>query len=69
MESGLDAAAARAMRDIHTLKSYGGMSCLVMHADGRAASATTNSKRPNIHWYMDVECDMVQKRDGVTFPA
>jgi beta-aspartyl-peptidase (threonine type) len=63
MESGLDAA-ARATRDIHPLKSYGGMSCLVMHADGRTASATTNPKRPNIHWYMDVACDIAQKRDS-----
>lgn len=71
LESGLDAAAAaaRAMHDIHALGSYGGMSCLVMHADGRTASATTNPDRPNIHWYMDVDSDAAQQRAGVTVPA
>jgi L-asparaginase / beta-aspartyl-peptidase len=71
LESGLDAeaAAARAMRDIHALGSYGGMSCLVMQADGHTASATTNPDRPNIHWYMDVECDAAQQRAGATIPA
>ena len=60
------AAARLALEEIHALNTYGGMSCLILDADGNTASATTNPERMNIHWYMDVDCAAAQVRDGET---
>ena len=38
---GVEAAARRAMKDVHALSSYGAMNCLLMDAHGNTVSATT----------------------------
>jgi beta-aspartyl-peptidase (threonine type) len=67
LADGLDVAAAavRAMQDIHALKSFGGMNCLLMDAEGNTMSATTVSDRESIHWFMDTGCLEPEKRAGI----
>ena len=65
---GVEAAAVRAMQDIHALNSFGGMNCLVMDADGNTMSATTVVDRESVHWFMDVDSSEPEKRVGVNVP-
>ena len=60
----VEEAAARGMRDILDLNSFGAMSCLVLGMDGSTASATTNPSRPNFHWYMAANDASASQRDG-----
>jgi len=68
MEDGLSVreAAFRAMKDIHELKSFGGMNCLAFDAKGNTVSATTNPDRESMHWYMDVDSKEPEHRTGIT---
>jgi hypothetical protein len=66
--SGIEAAAVRAMQDIHALNSFGGMNCLVMDAAGNTMSATTVTGRESIHWYMDTTSNEPEKRIGINVP-
>ena len=61
----VEAAAVRAMQDIHALNSFGGMNCLVMDAAGNTMSATTVDDRESIHWFMDTASSEPEKRVGV----
>lgn len=67
MEDGLSVreAAFRAMKDIHELKSFGGMNCIAIDNKGNTISATTVSDRESIYWYMDVDCKEPEKRIGI----
>ena len=67
MEDGLSVkeAAFRAMKDIHELKSYGGMNCLAMDNKGNAISATTNPDRESVYWHMDVDSKEAVLRKGI----
>ena len=62
---GVEAAAIRAMKDIHALSGFGFMSCLVMDAHGNTVSATTAVDRENIHWFMDCDASEPEKRVGI----
>jgi beta-aspartyl-peptidase (threonine type) len=62
---GVEAAARRAMKDIHALASFGGMNCLVMDAHGNTASATTVADRESVHWFMDCDSSEPEKRVGI----
>lgn len=68
MEDGLSVkeAAFRAMKDIHELKSYGGMNCIAIDAKGNTISATTNPDRESVYWYMDIDSKEAEKRIGIT---
>jgi beta-aspartyl-peptidase (threonine type) len=70
MENGLSVkeAAFRAMKDIHELKSFGGMNCLAIDHKGNTVSATTSLDRESMHWYMDVDSKEPEKRVGITVP-
>ena len=63
------AAAERGMREILALNSFGGMSCLVLDADGNTASATTHPDRPNFHWFMAVGDAEAVERAGRNITA
>ncbi len=65
---GVEAAAVRAMQDIHALASFGGMNCLLMDADGNTMSATTVPDRESIHWFMDTDSHEPEKRTGINVP-
>jgi len=67
MEDGLSLREAcfRAMKDIHALKSFGGMNCLAMDAKGNTTSASTREDRESTHWYMDVGMREPEKRIGI----
>ncbi len=67
MEDGLSSreAAFRAMKDIHDLKSYGGMNCLVMDNKGNTISATIREDRESVHWYMNVKMKEPELRTGI----
>ncbi len=67
MEDGLSVreAAFRAMKDIHELKSFGGMNCLAFDAKGNTVSATTSPDRESMHWYMDVDSKEPERRAGI----
>ncbi|MCW4050864.1 MAG: isoaspartyl peptidase/L-asparaginase [Candidatus Bathyarchaeota archaeon] len=67
MEEGLSAkdAASRAMKDIHALKAFGSMNCIVFDAKGNTTSATTRPDRESVHWYMDMESKEPEKRVGI----
>ncbi len=62
---GVEAAARRAMKDVHALSSYGAMNCLLMDAHGNTVSATTVSGRESIHWFMDCHASEPQRRVGI----
>ena len=62
-------AATRAMQDIHELGSFGAMNCLVIDNLGNTLSATTNTDRDSVHWFMDVNMDSPQKRIGINVAA
>jgi len=62
---GVEAAAVRAMKDIHALGSFGGMNCLLMDAGGNTMSATTVEDRESIHWFMDTGSSEPEKRIGI----
>ena len=64
----VEAAAVRAMEDIHALDGFGGMNCLLMDSDGNTMSATTVDGRESIHWFMDGDSIEAEKRIGVTVP-
>ena len=66
---GVEAAAVRAMQDIHALESFGGMNCLLMDADGNTMSATTVTDRESIHWFMDTDSREPEKRTGIVVPS
>ena len=66
---GVEAAAIRAMQDIHALESFGGMNCLLMDADGNTMSATTVTDRESIHWFMDTDSREPEKRTGIVVPS
>jgi len=67
MEDGLTAreAAFRAMKDIHALKTYGGMNCLVLDPKGNTVSATTREDRESVHWYMASDMKEPEQRTGI----
>jgi beta-aspartyl-peptidase (threonine type) len=62
---GVEAAAVRAMQDIHALDSFGGMNCLLMDSRGNTMSATTVDDRESIHWYMGADSGEPEKRIGI----
>ena len=62
---GVEAAAARAMQDIHAWASFGGMNCLLMDPEGNTMSATTLTDRESIHWFMDTDSREPEKRTGI----
>lgn len=70
MEGGLSVkeAAFRAMKDIHELKSFGGMNCIAMDAKGNTISATTHPERESVYYYMDVDSKEAEKRIGISVP-
>jgi beta-aspartyl-peptidase (threonine type) len=55
----------RAMKDIHALKSFGGMNCLALDAKGHTMSASTREDRESTHWYMDVKMREPETRKGI----
>jgi beta-aspartyl-peptidase (threonine type) len=55
----------RAMKDIHALKSFGGMNCLAMDSKGNTASASTREDRESTYWYMGVGMHEPEKRIGI----
>jgi len=67
MEDGLSAreAAFRAMKDIHALKTYGGMNCIVFDPKGNTVSATTREDRESVHWYMAADMKEPELRTGI----
>ena len=67
MEDGLTAkeAAFRAMKDIHALKTFGGMNCLVLDRKGNTVSATTRVERESVHWYMAPDMEEPELRKGI----
>ena len=65
---GVEAAAVRAMQDIHALASFGGMNCLLMDNHGNTMSATTVADRESIHWFMDMDSHEPEKRTGINVP-
>lgn len=67
MEDGLSAreAAFRAMKDIHALKTYGGMSCIVFDTKGDTVSATTREDRESVYWYMASDMKEPEQRKGI----
>lgn len=67
MEDGLSAreAAFRAMKDIHALKTFGSMSCIVFDSKGNTASATTREGRESVHWYMASDMKEPELRTGI----
>jgi beta-aspartyl-peptidase (threonine type) len=71
MENGLSVKEAcfRAMKDIHELKSPGGMNCIAFDAKGNTISATTREDRESIHWYLSVEMDEPEQRTGINVKA
>jgi beta-aspartyl-peptidase (threonine type) len=68
MEDGLSAreAAFRAMKDIHALKSFGGMNCVVFDTEGNTVSATTQEDRESVHWYMAADMKKPELRTGIS---
>lgn len=62
---GVEAAARRAMQDIHRLSGFGAMNCLVMDAHGNTASATTVTDRESVHWFMDCDSSEPEMRVGI----
>ena len=71
MENGLSVKEAcfRAMKDIHELKSPGGMNCIAFDAKGNTISATTREDRESIHWYLSVDMDEPEQRTGINVKA
>jgi beta-aspartyl-peptidase (threonine type) len=67
MEDGLTAkeAAFRAMKDIHALKTFGGMNCVVFDAKGNTVSATIREDRESVHWYMASDMKEPEQRTGI----
>jgi beta-aspartyl-peptidase (threonine type) len=65
---GIEAAVRRAMKDINALQSFGGMNCLVLDAGGNTLSATTVPGRESIHWYMDTDSRVSERRVGINVP-
>ena len=61
-------AAFRAMKDIHTLKTPGGMSCILFDRDGNTMSATISETRESVHFYMDVDSVEPEERKGFQVP-
>jgi beta-aspartyl-peptidase (threonine type) len=68
MENGLTVkeAAFRAMKDIHLLKSFGGMNCIAIDHKGNTVSATTNPNKESVYWYMDLDSKKPEKRIGIS---
>jgi beta-aspartyl-peptidase (threonine type) len=68
MEDGLTAkeAAFRAMKDIHALKTYGGMNCIVFDTKGNTVSATIREDRESVHWYMASDMKEPELRTGIS---
>jgi len=71
MENGLSVKEAcfRAMKDIHELKSPGGMNCIAFDTKGNTTSATTREDRESIHWYLSVDMDEPEQRTGINVKA
>ncbi len=65
MENGksLDDACIQAMKDILSLGDYGSMNCLALDKDGNTFSASMS--RESIHYYMDVDSQKPEERQGV----
>jgi beta-aspartyl-peptidase (threonine type) len=65
MENGesIREACIHAMNDINALKETGGMSCIALDKDGNTISAST--RRESIHFYMDIDSDEPEERQGV----
>ena len=63
--SSISDAASGAMRDIHTLDTFGGMNCLVMDKAGNTQSANTRPERPSVHWFMTADMTQAEKRTGL----
>ncbi|MBS7619990.1 N(4)-(beta-N-acetylglucosaminyl)-L-asparaginase [Candidatus Bathyarchaeota archaeon] len=66
MDNGLKVkdACIKAMRDINSLKELGGMNCLAFDKHGETFSASTT--RVSVHYYMDVDSDEPEERQGET---
>lgn len=56
-------ACVHAMKDIHALNETGGMSCLAFDKHGNTMSASTS--RESIHYYMDIDSEEPEERQGV----
>jgi beta-aspartyl-peptidase (threonine type) len=67
MEDGLSLREAcfRGMKDIHELKTPGGINCLGLDTKGNTMSATTRVKRKSIYYYMDLNSKDPEKRIGI----
>lgn len=65
----LKEACFRGMKDIHDLKSSGTMNCLSMDNKGNTMSASTRVDRKSIHFYMDVDSEVPEKRIGINVKA
>jgi len=65
MENGMDleGACVKAMKDIISLGDYGSMSSLAFDKDGNTMSVSTS--RESIHYYMDVDSEEPEQRQGV----
>ena len=59
---GLEEACIQAMRDIHALNETGGMNALAFDKDGNTFSVATG--RESIHYYMDVDSEEPEERQG-----
>jgi len=60
---GLGDACVQAMKDIHALNETGGMNCLAFDREGNTMSASTT--RESIHYYMDVDSEEPEERQGI----
>jgi beta-aspartyl-peptidase (threonine type) len=65
MENGrsLEEACIQAMRDIISLDEPGGMNCLALDKHGNTFSASIS--RESIHYYMDIDSEEAELRNGV----
>jgi beta-aspartyl-peptidase (threonine type) len=63
---GLREACKRAMKDVNDLEANGVMNCLATDIEGNTMSATTSQGRESIHYYMNADTDIPEKRIGIT---
>ena len=64
----LEEACTKAMKDIHDLKSPGGMNSLAIDAEGNPLSVTTRGDRESFYYYMDVDMEASEKQIGINVP-
>jgi len=65
MERGMSVreACVQSMRDVHALNDTGNMNCIAFDKDGNTMSASNS--RESIHYYMDVDSEEPEEREGI----